>query len=146
MSGIINIWLTPDRESAASEQEVADYLGISIITFRDRVNKMGTDHYLTFFPGKIPSKVRRFPGGAGKHSKLKDIKKETRGTVSNADAKSLVMGLIKISQRHYKQARCKESQAFLLNENKMLEWYLEAYPGIDQKALIEKMRQWIEEN
>ena len=146
MSKVINIWLFPDRESAASEQEVADYLGISVITFKDRVKRMGVDHYLTFFPGKIPSKIRRFPGAGGRNSRLSSIKKEVRDTVSSTDARSLVVALIKVSQRHYKTARCEESKSFLLNENKMLEWYLEAFPGINQRAFVQRMKRWVSEN
>lgn len=143
MSKVIDIYLTPEVESAASEQEVADYIGISPQTLRDRLVRFGTDHYLTYYPGNIPSRVRRFAKRGGKDSRLKEIKKEVREPMDSRSAQELVIVLIRLSQKHYLANGCKESKAFLLNEGGMLEWYLEAYPRINQKEFIRRMREWV---
>ena len=146
MSRVINIWFTPEKESAASEQEVADYVGISLQTLRDRLSKFGEAHYLTFFPGSIPCKIRRFKRRGSRDSKLGELSKKSKAAVSPDFAKALIIGIIKISQRHYKSVKCKDSRAFLLNENGMLEWYLESFPKIDQQAFLERMKKWVNEN
>lgn len=143
MYEVINIYFTPEVESAASEQEVADYIGISLQTLRDRLVRFGIDHYLTYYPGNIPSRVRRFAKRGGKDSRLKEIKKEVREPMDSISAQGLVIGLIRLSQKHYLANGCRESKAFLLNEGGMLEWYLEAYPMINQKELLRRMREWV---
>lgn len=143
MSKVINIYLTPEVESAASEQEVADYVGIKLQTLRDRIERFGIDHYLTYYPGNIPSRVRRYAKTGGKDSKLNEIKRETREPMDPRSAQELVLVLIKLSQKHYLANGCKESKAFLLNEGGMLEWYLEAYPRINQKEFIRRMKIWV---
>ena len=146
MSRIINIYLTPDQETAASEQEVADYVGVSLETLRDRLKKMGPDHYLTYYPGSIPSSVRRFRHTGRRHSKLDSIRRNGKTIVTPEYAKMLIVGLILLSQKHYKSSRCKESRAFLLNQGGMLEWYLEPFSGIDHEAFVERMKVWVESN
>lgn len=146
MSRIIEIYLDPDQESAASEQEVADYIGVTIHTLRDRLKKLGPDHYLTYFPGTIPTKLRRFPRRGGKDSKLGAIKVVNRETVDPYYARSVVLGLVRISQKHYKASRCQDSKDFLLNKGGMLEWYLEAYPGIDSEDFLKRMEKWVDMN
>lgn len=146
MSGIIEIYLDPDHESAASEQEVADYIGVTIHTLRDRLKKLGPDHYLTYFPGSIPPKIRRFPKRGGRDSKLEETKNIARTPVDPYYARAIVLGLVRISQKHYKSARCKDSKDFLLNRGGMLEWYLEAFPGIDAEDFLGRMKKWVENN
>lgn len=145
MSRINYIYLYPDKESAASDKEVADYIGITVATFRDRLKNLGPDHYLTYFPGPIPSKVRRFACDRNK-SLLKTIVRDGRLTVDSNIAKLVIFKLIKMSQKSWKENRCEDSRSFLLNENGMLEWYMEAYPKIDHIAFIERMRKWVSEN
>lgn len=141
---LINIYFNPEEESAASDKEVADYIGISVPTFRDRKKTLGIDHYLTYYPGKIPTHLKRFKGRGGKDSKLGSIGKCRVVEIDPYFARSLVIGLIRASQKHFLSSRCEESRRFLLNENKMLEWYMEAYPGIDQRAFIERMKRWVD--
>ena len=144
MSKEFSVYINPEDEPATSDREVANHLGISIITFRDRLRKIGPDHYLTYFPGPIPPKLRRFTKTRRHNSKLGEIKKSKPGEVDPAYAKQLVVKLIRISQKYYKRDRCQESKAFLLNETGMLEWYMEAFTGIDTEAFLERMKVWVE--
>jgi len=147
MPDLIEIWLNPKYESAISQREIADYIGVDIVTFRTRLKTYGLDHYLTYYPGKIPAKLRRNPSKKGLGSSIGKIRRTiATEDVDNQTAKELVIWLIKISQKHFLLARCKESRAFLLNEGGMLEWYLEAYPGINHYAFVEKMQRWVLEN
>ena len=143
---LINIYLNPEVESAASDREVADYIGISLPTFRDRKKTLGIDHYLTYYPGRIPSHLKRYKGRSGQDSKLGSIGKCQATEIAPCFARALVIGLIRTSQKHFISSRCEESKRFLLNENKMLEWYMEAYPGIDQRAFIERMKRWVDDH
>ena len=141
----IEIYLTPDQKATScSEQEVADHIGISVDLYRDRVRVMGLDHYLTYYPGTIPTKLRRYKGVKGSKSTLNSITAEdSRGEIAPETARLFVINLIKISKKHYEMSRCIESRDFLLNKGGMLEWYLESYPSIDQAAVIEKLRKWV---
>ena len=143
----IKIWLTPEKESAASEQEVADSIGISLVTLKNRLKLFGEDHYLTYFPGNIPYNVRRFKNADRSKSTIGSIKRdEKRLLVSNEVATLFVTKLIKFSKLQYENKGCQESRAFLLNENGMLGWYLEAYPGIDAEALLNRLKKWVLSN
>ncbi len=147
MSRVTEIYLTPETMSAAYDKEVADYIGVSTQTIHDRMRTLGPDHYLTYFPGPIPGKLRRFQKGKVLGSTLSLIKRERKiDLLDPILAKTLVFRLIKASQKYWKDHRCQESKSFLLNENGMLEWYMEAYPGIDQTAFLERMRKWVVEN
>ena len=147
MSRVTEIYLTPETMSAASDKEVADYIGVSTQTIHDRMRTLGPDHYLTYFPGPIPGKLRRFQKGKVLGSTLSLIKRERKiDLLDPILAKTLVFRLIKTSQKYWKDHRCQESKSFLLNENGMLEWYMEAYPGIDQTAFLERMRKWVKDN
>ena len=147
MSRVTEIYLTPEIMSAASDKEVADYIGVSTQTIHDRMRTLGPDHYLTYFPGPIPGKLRRFQKGKVLGSTLSLIKRERKiALLDPILAKTLVFRLIKASQKYWKDHRCQESKSFLLNENGMLEWYMEAYPGIDQTAFLERMRKWVAKN
>lgn len=147
MSRVTEIYFYPDEMSAASNREVADYIGVSCQTINDRMKTLGPDHYLTYFPGPIPGKLRRFQKCKVMGSTLSLIKRERKIELLDPIlAKTLVFRLIKTSQKYWKDHRCQESKSFLLNENGMLEWYMEAYPGIDQTAFLERMRKWVKDN
>lgn len=143
MSRVIKIWLTPDEESEVSERDLALYLGISLDGLRVRLKTLGPDHYLTYFPGPIPSKCRRLSRIAGSQSRLNEATITDRLQVTGATAKDVVLKLITISQKNFVRSGCESSKSFLLNENGMLEWYLEAFPGIDTEAALEGMREWV---
>ena len=145
MSRISSVYINPDAPTT-SDKEVAAHLGISVPTLRDRLRNIGPDHYLTYFPGTIPPKLRRFTKTRRYNSKLGEIKKSKSksGEVDPTYAKQLVVKLIKISQKYYKRDRCQESKAFLLNETGMLEWYMEAFAGINTEAFLERMKAWVE--
>ena len=141
----IEIYLTPDQKTTScTEQEVADHIGISLAHYRDRVRVMGEDHYLTYFPGTIPTHLRRYKGARRHKSTLDAITVENRGKViSEENARLFVASLIKISKKHYEMSRCCESRDFLLNKTGMLEWYLEAYPKVDQEVIMQRLREWV---
>lgn len=143
----IDIWLSPGEEVSLSHQQMSDAIGISLQTFRQRLKNYGIDHYLTYYPGNIPSKARRMGtrkhAGGVKHSKLPGIKVDRICDLDPQLATDLVVGLIKASQRDFLKHKCRDSRAFLLNENGMLLWYIECIPGLDSQAFLAKMKKWV---
>lgn len=144
---LIDIWLSPGEEVSLSHQHLADAIGVSLQTFRQRLRNYGTDHYLTYYPGNIPSKTRRMgtrkqPGGV-QHSLLPGIKARRIKCLDPQLATGLVVGLIKASQRDFLRHNCQDSRSFLLNENGMLRWYIECIPRLDPEAFVQRMREWV---
>lgn len=144
---LIDIWLSPGEEVSLSHQQLADAIGVSLQTFRQRIRNYGVDHYLTYYPGNIPSKTRRMgtrkqPGGV-QHSRLSEIKTRRIKYLDPQLATDLVVGLIKASQRDFIKHNCQDSRSFLLNENGMLLWYIECIPKLDGPAFLQRMREWV---
>ena len=144
---MIDIWLSPGEEVSLSHQQMAAAIGVSLQTFRQRLRNYGVDHYLTYYPGNIPSKTRRMgirkrPGGV-KHSLLPGIKVRRICDLDPQLATDLIVGLIKASQRDFLRHRCRDSRSFLLNENGMLLWYIECIPKLNSRAFLERMRRWV---
>lgn len=146
---VVSIWLDPDKESTVTIKTLAEYVGVSTQTLKERMSRLGPDHYLTYFPGKIPSKIRRIgakSANGGRNSLLKDIKiKRLADSIDHELAYDFVIKLISFSKRDFALRRCEESKNFLLNKNQMLEWYVECIPGIDCERFLQDMRSWVEE-
>lgn len=147
--GLVVIWLEPDHESAVDLKTLAAYVGVSLQTLKDRMIRLGPDHYLTYFPGKIPNKIRRIgnkTSEGSKNSLLRDIKVER--LVERIDpelAYEFVTKLVTFSKRDFALRGCEESRDFLLNKNQMLEWYIECIPGINCERFLKDMKRWVEE-
>ena len=144
---LVSIWLYPDEETTVSLKTLAEYVGVSLQTLKERMVRLGPDHYLTYYPGNIPSKVRRIGGktvNGAKRSRLKDIKVERlNGSIDSELAYDFVIKLISFSKRDFTLRGCEESKNFLLNKNQMLEWYIECIPGIDCERFLQDMEEWV---
>lgn len=147
---LVSIWLYPDEETTVSLKTLAEYVGVSLQTLKERMVRLGPDHYLTYYPGNIPSKVRRIGGktvNGAKRSRLKDIKVERlNGSIDSELAYDFVIKLISFSKRDFTLRGCEESKNFLLNKNQMLEWYIECIPGIDCERFLKDMVRWVDAN
>lgn len=152
MSGkdAVSLWLYPDKESTVTLKTLAEYVGVSLQTLKERMVRLGPDHYLTYYPGNIPSRVRRIgskSADGGRNSLLKEIKVDRLAdSMDHELAYDFVVKLIHFSKRDFALRNCEESKSFLLNKNQMLEWYIECIPGIDCERFLQDMRNWVEEN
>lgn len=148
--GFVAIWLEPDHESTVDLKTLAEYVGVSLQTLKDRMARLGPDHYLTYFPGKIPSKIRRIGNKTAlgeKNSLLKNIKVDRLSEKMDPGlAYEFVVKLVTFSKRDFALRGCEESKNFLLNKNQMLEWYVECIPGLDCERFLKDMRDWVEES
>ena len=144
----ITIWLTPEAEECLQHKELAAVLGIPLQTLRQRLINYGSDHYLTYFPGDIPSKIRRKPNKQrrnGEQSLISTIKVERLSELMHSSlAIEFVVKLITFSQREFKRRGCKESRDFLLNRTGMLKWYIECIPRVDCAWFLKRMKEWVE--
>lgn len=140
----IDIYLEPETMAAASHKEVAAYLGITLQSFKGRLKRYGVDSYMSYFPGNIPRSVIKYDRKIkeGK-SLIGSIEVGERTELSPPQAKRLVFKLIERSKSDYLHYRCETSRRFLLNENGMLEWYLEAWGDLDHDYVIEKSAKWV---
>lgn len=140
------IWLTPDEESLITYHALAVHLGIPKQTLKQRLANYGPDHNLTYFPGKIPAKIRRMgkrKSGASQ-STLGFFKIDRLESLDGRLAAEFVVKLIQASQRDLIKHHCQDSFDFLTNKNGMLEWYLECIPRVDCDRLLEDLREWSE--
>ena len=148
--GFVVIWLEPDHESTVDLKTLAEYVVVSLQTLKDRMARLGPDHYLTYFPGKIPSKIRRIGNKTAlgeKNSLLKNIKIDRLSEKMDPGlAYEFVVKLVTFSKRDFALRGCEESKNFLLNKNQMLEWYVECIPGLDCERFLKDMRDWVEES
>lgn len=144
----LKIWLDPEHESTVDLRTLAEYVGVPLQTIKDRMARLGPDHYLTYYPGKIPSKVRRISSRSalgGKGSLLKSIRIERLADSMNPElAYEFITKLVTFSKRDFALRRCEESKNFLLNKNQMLEWYIECIPGIDCERFLSEIKEWVE--
>ena len=113
-----------------------------------RLRNYGPDHCLTYFPGNIPPKLRRAGDRSYRKkpaSKLKDVKCERlRPDQLQRPAIMLLVGkLVERSKEDFKKTGCQSSRSFLLNENGMLEYYIELLFNDETESQLNKMRSWV---
>lgn len=142
----ITLHINPEEETTLTLKQLATLLKISVPTLKQRLRDLGEDHYLTYFIGPIPSKIRRKGLRAVKRRNLfKDlscdrIKEEE---LNYRVCVAFITRLIEISKEHYLERRCRTSKAFLLNKGGMLKYYLELIPNIDVDKYVKEMESWI---
>lgn len=147
----ISIWLSPFGMAPRRfpHKEIAKRLGISTETFQQRLRTYGPDHELTYYPGLIPSKLRRLGLRAGntgsKRSTLGAIKIDrlTEEDLHPRTCIQLITKLIARSKEDLQKHNCKMSRDFLLNSDGMLEYYLELVPGINTDKCLEDLEDWV---
>jgi hypothetical protein len=148
----VTLWLTPEEEERLTAKDLAEYLGISAETCRQRLRTLGPDHYLTYYPGNLPMSLRRI----GKRRNNQGYRASTLGAIvagprlraEDLDMRTcvrLIGRLITRSRDDYLCSGCSSSRSFLLNETGMLAWYLELVPGIDVPEYLAKAKAWIEQ-
>lgn len=146
----IAVWLSPQKESRLTHKELAEYLGIQLQTLQQRLREMGPDHYLTYFPGSIPAKVRRVgnrgPAGVAR-STLSKIKVERihPNDLNLRTCVCFVTKLITRSKEDLEKWGCPTSRAFLMNENGMLAYYLELVPDVELELWLARAKKMVEE-
>lgn len=141
----ITIFLAPQELSILFPKEIAAEIGVSAATFKARLATLGPDHYLTYFPGPIPAKTRRLGKRAAKTvgPSLSNTPLERITDLEYQQALKFLEKLIILSKRDLVRKNCQVSRAFLLNENHMLQWYLEPITTIDCKTFLERLRIWV---
>ena len=143
---LIKIFLTPRELSILFPKEIAAEIGVSAATFKARLATLGPDHYLTYYPGPIPPKARRLGKRATNgvnHSLLSTTRVERITNLEYQQALKFLEKLIILSKRDLARKNCQVSRAFLLNENLMLQWYLEPITTIDCKTFLERLKVWV---
>ena len=142
----IKIFLTPQELSVLFPKEIAAEIGVSAATFKSRLVNFGPDHYLTYFPGPIPPKTRRLGKRVTKNnnpSLLSTVRVERITDLEYQQALKFLEKLVLLSKRDLVRKNCQVSRAFLLNENLMLQWYIEPITTIDCKMFLERLKVWV---
>lgn len=145
----IPIYINPETETLLTLKELAAFLTISVPTLKQRLRDLGEDHYLTYYFGPIPSKIRRKGLRAVKRRNL--FKGLSCDRIQPEDLNyrvcvAFITRLIEISKEHFLERRCRVSKAFLLNKSGMLKYYLELIPNIDVDKYIKEMESWVRVN
>lgn len=141
----IAVWVSPEFESSLTHKELAIYIGVTVATLQQRLRDMGADHYLTYFPGRIPAKLRRMGNRRVTKilkSTIADIKVE-RLCSRDLNARTCVQFITKLITRSLEDLRkynCCSSRKFLMNADGMLAYYLELIPGINLETYLLKAK------